>query len=370
MARVVAAVVAAVLLIAVLLWRLPGREPEVSFPAEQPEATAAAPAAAPAGSRQAPVLPGTIFDNCDSNSGEELDAERVAAIAAQQDELLRVLSASADAEHLLVAALSSLHSDQERAMTLLSEAAARDPRHPLIAAQILTLCTEIDACSGARPEMERNLIAADKGNAIAWVEVARSRLQRNDERGALAALREAAAAAAVEDYFTDYIYLFDRGLAAASDLEPFDRMVAAIGHSAGNITTAYLVKRDCEQRAANLPEWRDACLRLGERFENDSFTILTQTVGIGLQIAMYELEGDGRAAERAVQRREEFAGRWKQLASRTVRAEELRDATVLRQYLETFASAGEVQAMEYLGDEVEARLPPATATQQPSCEAP
>ena len=42
-----------------------------------------------------------------------------------------------------------------------------------------------------------------------------------------------AAAAAVEDYFTDYIYLFDRGLAAASDLEPFDRMVAAIGK--GNV---------------------------------------------------------------------------------------------------------------------------------------
>ena len=370
MARIVAVVVAAVLLIAVLWWRLPNRQPEVSLSAEQLETTSAAATTAPFDSREVPVPPGTIFDDCDSNSGEELEAERLATIAAQQDELLRVLSASADAEHLLVAALSSLHSDQERAMTLLSEAAARDPRHPLIAAQILTLCTEIDACSRARPGMERNLIAADKGNAIAWVQVARSRLQRNDERGALAALREAAAAAVVEDYFTDYIYLFDRGLAAASGLEPFDRMVAAIGWAAGNITTASLVYRDCEQRAANLPEWRDACLRLGERFEHDSLTILTQAVGIGLQIAMYELEGDGRAAESAVQRREEFAGQWKQLASRTARAEELRDTTVLRQYLETFASAGELRAMEYLADEVEARLPPATAAQQPACEAP
>ena len=216
MARIVAVVVAALLLISVLWWRVLDRQPEVSLPAGQPEVTSAEPVAAPVGSRQAPVLPGTILDSCDSNSDEQLEAERVAAFAAQQDELLRVLSASADAEHLLVAALSSLHSDQEQAMTLLSDAAARDPRHPLIAAQLLMLCIEIDACSRARPEMERNLIAADKGNAIAWVEVARSRLQRNDERGALAALREAAAAAAVEDYFTDYIYLFDRGLAAAA----------------------------------------------------------------------------------------------------------------------------------------------------------
>ena len=370
MVRILVAVVAALLLISMLWWRLTDRQPDMSVPAEQAEATSAAATAAPFDSREVPVPPGAIFDNCDSKAGEKLEAERLAAFAALQDELLRVLSASTDAEHLLVAALSSLQSDQERAMALLSEAAARDPWHPLIAAQILTLCTEIDACSRARPEMERNLIAADKGNAIAWVEVARSRLQRNEERGALAALREAAAAAAVEDYFTDYIYLFDRGLAAASDLEPFDRMVAAIGYAAANITTASLVYRDCEQRAANLPEWRDACLRLGERFENDSFTILTQTIGIGLQIAMYELEGDGRAAERAAQRREEFAGQWKPLASRTVRAEELRDTTVMRQYLETFASAGELQAMEYLGDEIEARLPPATATQQPSCEAP
>lgn len=369
MVRVVTAIVVTLLIISALWWWQPGRRPEPPIPAGR---LATDPAAAPAGQHdvgQVPFSPAAASEACDSGREKEAAAVRMAEFEAQKDELLRVLSASTDPEHLLVAALSGWSNDEDRALSLLGEAAARDPRHPLIAAQILTLCTDVDSCIHARPELERNLIAADKGNVVAWAQVTLSRLQRNDERGALAALREAAAAAGLEDYFPDYIMLFDRGLAAASDLEPFDRMVAAVGHAAANATTAYLITRDCERRAP-LPEWRDACLRLGERFEHDSRTIVAQAIGIRLQAYMYEVEGDTRAAESTQRRQEEFADRWTQLGRRTRRAEELRDATVFRQYLETFASAGEWQAMEYLAAEVEARLPPLPDAPQPACGAP
>ena len=370
MARVITAVVATLLLISALWWWQPGRQSETPLPEAAPGPRSAVPTGAQRHVHQPPLLPSAAFDVCDGSPDEEAVAERMEAIEVQQEALLRVLSASPDAEHRLVAALASWSSDQDRALSLLGEAAARDPRHPLIASQILMLCTEVDACGRARPQLERNLIAADRGNAMAWVQVTRSRLQRNDERNGLAALREAAAAATVDEYLPDYVMLFDRGLAAASDLEPFDRMVAAVGLAAAPANDVYMITRDCAERAAHLSEWRDACLRLGERFEHDSLTILAQAVGIRMQADMYELEGDTRAAETAMQRRQDLDDRWLQLGSRTVQAEKLRDATVIRHYFETFDSGGELQAMEYLAAEVESRLPPLSAAQRRACEAP
>ena len=304
------------------------------------------------------------------DSDDKSDEERLAEYELQREQMLRVLSASADADHLLVAALASWNRKPEDALQLLSRAEQADPRNTMVRSQILELCLEIDACIRARPEMERNLVAADPANGIAWVTVARSRLSRLDDAGALAALREAAAAAEINDHFTDHVLLFDRALAASSNLPPFERSAAAIGHAAAVFTSSFLITRDCNERAKNSAEWRDACLRLGERFEHSGRTILTQAVGMGLQAKMYQYGGDSRAQQAAERRNDRFKEQWTALASRTIRAEELRDPTVLRHYLDTFATAGEIAAMEYLAAEVDARLPGLPEAGDSSCVTP
>ena len=301
---------------------------------------------------------------------EKSEAELMAEYEVQSTEMLRVLEPSTDAEHLLVAALISWRKSPEKALVLLGRAEAANPRNPLIASQLLELCLEIPSCSRARPEMERNLIVADKANGIAWVTVARSRLSRNNEAGALAALREAIAAPSMDDHFTDFVLLFERALAASTDLPPFERSFAAYGHSAAVFTASFLITRDCNDRAVNSAEWRDACLRLGEHFEHSGQTILTKAVGMGLQAKMYEFGGDTRAQQNAERRYQQFRDDWTALASRTARVEELRDATVQRRYLDTFAAAGEIAAMEYLAGEIEARLPELDGRRDSACATP
>ena len=301
-----------------------------------------------------------------ARSEEELMAE----YELQREQMLRVLGSSADAEHLLVAALVSWRKAAEEALRLLAHAEAADPRNPLVASQILELCLAIDSCTLARPRMERNLIAADKANGIAWVTVARSRLGRADEAGALAAMREAAAAPSMEDRFADYVRLFERALAASSNLSPYERSIAAHGHGAAVFTAGFLITRDCDERAMNSAEWRDACLRLGERFEHSGRTILTRGIGLGLQAKMYEYGGDSRAQENVERRYQQFREESTALASRTARAMELKDATVMRQYLDTFAAAGEIAAMEYLAGEIEARLPAQNGKPESACATP
>lgn len=309
------------------------------------------------------------LDGC-RRAGEKNANERLAEYEAQADEMLRVLRSSTDAEHLLVAGLVSWRKTPEQALEFLGRAAAADPRNPLAASQMLELCLETDACNRARPGMERNLIAADKANGLAWVTVARSRLGRGDEQGALAALRQAAAAPSIEDYYADYVLLFDRALAASSNLPPFERSIAAHGHGAAVFTAGLLIARDCEERGPNASEWLDVCLRLGERFEHSSGSIMTRAVGMGLQAKMYEYGGDSRAQDAAERRYQGFRDEWTTLASRTARALELKDATVQRRFLDTFKASGEVAAMQYLAAEIEARLPQPQGDQESRCPTP
>jgi len=311
------------------------------------------------------MFPGCVAGNVD----DDLDA-RKSEWEQQQRRMVSVLEASADAEHLLVVALLSRRDDFDGALLILGEAAARDPGNPLIASRILELCMDIDHCNRARPEMEDKLIAADKANVMAWVQVARSRLQRGDEAGALSALREAVAAGMVDDYLVDYVMLFDRALAASSDLPAHERMGLAFGFGTGEFSGAFSISSDCRERAENSAEWGDVCLRLGERFEHDARTLLTKGVGLGMQVSMYEIGGDTRSREQVQTRQQDFRESYRSLSIQSSRAIELKDATVFRKYVEILATGGELEAMRYLADEVSARLPPAADEKQPACPDP
>ena len=310
------------------------------------------------------------LDVCNEPHEQKSEEQLRAELEAQQQQMLRVLGASADPDHLLVAALVSWKKQPPSALPMLERAAAMDPRSPLIASQMMELCLAVETCSLSTESLERQLIAADKVNAMAWVQVARGRLKRADESGALTALREAAAAPLVSDHFIDYVLLFDRGLAASADLEPFDRTAAAIGHAAAVHTTSFLVSKDCFERAEESAEWRDACLRLGQQFEQRSRTLLAQVLGMEIQQKMYEYGGDTREQQQVNARRERSLEEWLALASRSAAVEQIRDVTMMRRYLETFASNGEQAATRYLAEAAEARLQEHEGAWKSACPTP
>ena len=374
MARYLTVVLVAVGLAAAAVWLM--REPSSTDANDEP--VAAAPrsheAASPPDSLDEIAIPfsgrspGPVA--CPDSGHEKSDNERMAEYELQREEMLRVLGASVDAEHLLIAALVSWAKQPDKAVMMLDRAAALDPRNPLIASQALGFCLEVETCGRPPAELERRLIAADKANALAWVEVARSRLRRHDEPGALAAMREAAAAPEVNEYFSSNVLLFERGLAASTDLAPFDRIPASIGHAAAVFSGSFLVFKDCLERAKGSAEWRDVCLRLGQQLEHGGRTILSQSIGMNIQAKMYEYGGDTREQRDVEVRQDRFESDWSALMDITARSAQLRNATVARQYLETFESAGELAAMRYLAAEVEARLPAPGGAAASACPTP
>ena len=312
-----------------------------------------------------------VFSGCDEGSTDDDLETRKDEWDQLQRQVVSVLEASADAEHLLVAALLTWRDEPDRALQLLGEATARDPSDPLIASQLLELCIRFSGqCSRPRTEVEQKLIAADRANGLAWVQVARSRLERSDEEGAIAAMKEAVAAATIEEYFADYVLLFDRALAASADLSAYERFEGAFGFSAAMVSSSYQITADCTERATSSAEWQDACLRLGERLEHGSRTLLGKGIGFGLQKQMYNLAGNTRQYDLVSGRYEVFRNEYRELTAKSTQALELRDATVTRKYVETLNASDELAAMRYVAEEVQSRLPGSDPAQQSTCSNP
>lgn len=313
----------------------------------------------------------TVFEVCDDTMEDAVFAEKMAELDRLEQQVVPVLEASASAEHLLVAALMIWRDEPDRALQLLGEAAARDSRDPLIASQHLELCVRYGGqCSRPRTDVEQKLIAADRANGLAWVQVARSRLERLDEESAIAAMKEAVAAATIEEHFADYVLLFDRALAASADLPAYERLEGAFGFAAAMVSSSYRITADCTERATNSAEWQDVCLKLGERLEHGSRTLLGKGVGFGLQKQMYELAGNNRQYDLVSERYEVYRNEYRELMAKSTQALELRDATVMRKYIETLNASDELAAMHYVAEEVQSRLPEYDPEQQSTCPAP
>ena len=313
----------------------------------------------------------TAIEMCQKPEDELTEAQIQAKLDELIDQVVPVLESSADAEHLVVAALLVWRDEPERASWLLNEASTRRPGDPLIAAQHLELCVRFgDHCALPRVELERRLIAAGKSNGIAWVQVAISRLDRSDEAGALDALRNASTAVSFEDNRAEHVLMFDRALAASAGLTSYQALEDAFGFAAAMVNSSYGISIHCGKRGGNSAEWQDLCLRLGERLEHDSRTFMGKSIGLSLQTNMYELAGDTRRQKQVADRHEEKRREYFDLMPDTQSAARVRDAVVVRKYLELLVASDELTAMAYLGSEVERLAAEIDNTRQPTCPDP
>lgn len=312
-----------------------------------------------------------ILKTCVEPEGELTVAEIQVRLDEFIDQVVPVLESSADARHLMVAALLIWREEPEHASRLLNKATVRSPNDPLVAAQYLELCNRFGGhCGRPKVELERRLIAADKANGIAWMQVARSRLSRADEAGALDALREAASATAFEDYFAEHVLMFDRAFAASAGLTSYQMLEDAFGFATAMVSSSYNISMDCSKRSGESAEWQDLCLRLGERLEHDSRTFMGKSIGLSMQANMYELAGDSRSQEQVVDRHEEKRREFYDLIPDTQQAMDLRDARAVRNYLELLIASDEHTAMAYLAGEAERLLAEIDVAQQPTCPDP
>lgn len=270
----------------------------------------------------------------------------------------KALQGVQDADLMLAAAFLSLtdQADPKYADRLLA-ALSLDPANPVTLERLLDACInreELRVCA------ERGIVdraaEADGGNGEMWGAIAGYHASRGAAEAALDALRRAASAGVHREYFVDYVRVMELGLAAAdADRSYGERITEAIGRAAA-FTAPYLTAyKECRERVADDPLWRDACLDFGRHLEQRSQSALNRGIGIGLQAMIADETGDDVALA-AVQARQRRYRAWREehltADGQVVLA---RDERVLRDYIDEWQSHGEPAALGYLREEV-ARL--------------
>ena len=276
------------------------------------------------------------------------------------ESLLETFLLSGDAELQLAAGLLSDGSDavvddygdRYARMATIERAFRTDPLHPLVLWNAAQACGG-EASSGfcADPQVQVNIQTVLGNNGEYWVLVARQRFGRDDRAGALEALRRAAAAPEFDGYFMANVRMFQRACSMMPDTTYTVQTLAAYVVST-DVVDSGTSGIGCGNDSQTPPEWMDACLAVGSRYESDGRTIDQRKAGAMMQARLLAAAGQQEEAEAARARRREMQG-VDDTVDDDIFAVLLTDERALSLFLEEFEAGDEGSAVRFIADEVE-----------------
>ena len=296
-----------------------------------------------------------IAENLGRNLGGE-DSE------ARLTQYLNTLAYSGDAEHHLAAmqlqmaetlsANAAEDSPQLPEVDHLARALQADPMNPLVLWHAVGACTDPDVHSACTdPNVQANVQSVLGSNGAYWAQVSVQRYASDDSDGALDALRRAAAAPTFDNYFIEHVRMHQRALSLIPDIGPVER---ALGGYALSMTTLGSNVRGLVPclSAAEDPSWFDACAAVANRFASESPTIMQRAMGMEMLARVYDAGGQAEAAELERERAAELTRSfW--IEDEDMIAVLATDERVLSQYLEELEASDEMNAVQFLGEEIE-----------------
>jgi len=178
-----------------------------------------------------------------------------------------------------------------------------------------------------------------------WMEIAMLRIAEEDPDAAIAAMRRAISAPRMDTYFIDHVLVLERALAGRSDLSYWDRVFRGMGYGVALVGSDYQITKHCRNVDESVGVWIELCNQLGARMFADGRIYLEQAIGRALQKIAAERSGDENWIRNATAEYEIFINNYRSLAAdRSMQALLENDEVVLRQYLENFATYGELEA--------------------------
>lgn len=193
---------------------------------------------------------------------------------------------STNADSLAAAAVRawSASGGRERALTLIQQAAEREPRRADLAWLHLRLCTETKGCE---PEpLETRLRKLDPGNGIVWLG-ALERAQARRDTGAADQILEAMSRAERFDvYWTTLVSRVSPALRAEANASTQTPLTDALNDAANWVSTSAVPPLNplgtaCEQQRVREPATLTRCLRIAQALQR-SDTTLIEGFGLGL----------------------------------------------------------------------------------------
>ena len=255
------------------------------------------------------------------------------------------LALTGDPDLLLGAAL--LNADEASRWELVSRALQVSPGNQIALWHQLHHCDQVD-CD--RDAIETAAIAADESNGMVWLEVASDRIRRGAWSEAESALRRAVSSTGFDAYFIEHAMIVERGLAATTDLDYMNRIVAGIGVSAALALPAFGdVSLACRSGENDGLIWIDLCEELGVKMAGDSRELISVLVGYGYRRAAAQRAGDPVKADQLEQESTRIHADLLEAQARSgAQALLENDPAVMQRYVEYFRTHGELQAVDLL----------------------
>lgn len=281
---------------------------------------------------------------------------------ARFESYIDLLSASGDAELLLAAqqfpvlklpvASDDAETDSPTQVDLLELAVQADPVNPLVLWSAAGACADPELhsfCTDANVQANMRTVLGTNGEY--WVQESARLYAADDRDGALDALRRAATAPTFDSYFVQQLRMHQRALSLVPDLGPVQRAMGAyalsmmrVENSARSLAPCYLEAQDAS--------WFEACVAVANRSASESATIMQRAFAMEVLSRIYEAGGQAEAADLERTRARELTGSfW--IEDEDMIAVLVTDERVLSLYLEELEAGDEVNAVEFLRDEVE-----------------
>ena len=296
-----------------------------------------------------------ILSRCEPYDGlvGDSEPEREAELERVRNQALRKLVESDDAEHLVAAAYLEGTDDPRRTFELLAQASAMAPKNAFVSWSRLKMCGRLDEqCEEEQSEIGELAIANDPGNAAVWANVALMRLRAGEDAEALRALEQAAAAPYLDSFIVAEAMMYDRALAAATDISSRDRFSLAWVWAISLPDGTSSFGQRCHDLAVDSIPWREACLGFHEQLFHRGKGYLQRMIALAVQAKMHEYSANHAGvkrveAERALLQAHLDSNRL-QLLDKIV----VRDEAMMRTYAEVFRNKGEMAALDYVEEEL------------------
>lgn len=315
------------------------------------------------------VFPTNVFPSPASQTSKEEDATsclrpKSAPLTDEQQEqkmrefeaLARQLASTNDAEHVIAAAFLSAGSPPSVVLERLQLAAKLAPNNPIVPWHQLRVCGENADLKCDFDAIRTHALTVDGDNGALLLEFALRKLVNGDVKGAEDLLRRVVVAPRFDNYFIDIAMLIERGLASRGDQSYVERVTSGMGFAATLGLPYGTITKHCSAVADPADEWVSLCFRLGEKMLAHGTSIIDQAIGTGLMKIAVKQSSNPEEARAAGQFEQDFKQYYQGLIlDQSVWAVTENDEHVLRQYVENFATHGELLALERLSTEV-ARL--------------
>ncbi|MGB0936523.1 MAG: hypothetical protein ACPGTQ_03645 [Colwellia sp.] len=224
------------------------------------------------------------------------------------------------------------------------------PNNPLVSNDLINNCSESN--NKCTPEFIEELIQADANNGAAWVNVVSFYASKNNDEKVLDSINALEKTAYYNERFGERALLYAQALEGSPSNNFSVNAVAGIGIGVSHLFSFTSVSEWCQSNIS-ISLRAQACLTFGEQLETRSQTAISYAYGLAIQSTIYTKTNNTKAQKIIKSKEQNHTESLRNEAFQTVGLMMILDERLMRRYLNSIDSEGEIGSQELLIEEAE-----------------